>query len=68
LSIVERSRRSLPVVLGPSTNSAVPAHSPRSFGSTEAQETSLLPREASSIARLARTSAARKYSVSPARA
>ena len=68
LSIAETSFRSLPVALAPSTNSAVPAQSPRSFGSAEAQDTSALPREASSMARLARTSAARNSSVSPARA
>ena len=68
LSIAERSFRSLPVKLAPSTNSAAPAQSPRSFGSTEAQATSALPREASSMARLARTRAARNSSVSPARA
>ena len=54
--------------LAPSTNSAVPPQSPRSRGRTEAQDTSALPREASSMARLARTSAARNSSVSPARA
>src|SRR6202020_2110063 len=54
--------------LAPSTNSAVPAQSPRSFGKAEAQDTSALPREASSMARLARTKAARNSSVSPARA
>ena len=53
------------MALAPSTNSAVPAQSPRSFGSTEAQDTSPLPREASSMARLARTKAARNSSVSP---
>ena len=68
LSIAEISFRSFPVALAPSTNSTVPAQSPRSFGSTEAQDTSALPREPSSMARLARTSAARNSSVSPARA
>src|SRR5665647_1917901 len=43
LSIAETSFRSLPVALAPSTNSAVPTQSPRSFGSAEAQETSTLP-------------------------
>ena len=68
LPITEMSFRSLPVALAPSTNSAVPAQSPRSFGSTEAHDTSALPRDASSMARLARTRAARNSSVSPARA
>ena len=68
LSIAEMSLRSLPVKLAPKTNSAVAAQSPRSFGSAVAQATSARPREASSIARLARTRAARNSSVSPARA
>src|ERR1700760_826715 len=49
-------------------NSAVPAQSPRSLGNADAQDTSVLPSEALSIARLARTRAARNSSVSPARA
>src|SRR5471032_3201343 len=68
LSIAETSFRSLPVALAPSTNSAVPAQSPRSLGSTDAQDTSALPREASSMARLVRTRAARNSSVYPGRA
>src|SRR6267154_1805487 len=67
LSTTERSLRSLPAKLAPSTNSAVAAQSPRSFGTTDPQETSDR-REASSMARLARTRAARNSSVSPARA
>ncbi|MGY4628428.1 hypothetical protein ACVWY3_006184 [Bradyrhizobium sp. USDA 4486] len=68
LSIADSSFKSLPAKLAPSMNSAAPAQSPRSFGSAEAQEVSSLPRAASSMARLARTSAARNSSVSPARA
>src|SRR5882672_1828293 len=64
LSPTETSFKSLPEKLAPNTNSVVPAQSPRSFGSTEAQETSNR-RAASSIARLARTRAARNSSVSP---
>src|SRR6202022_4853099 len=61
--------RALAGKLGPSTNSLGPAQSPRSFGRTDAQDTSPLPpREASSTARLARTRAAKNSSVSPARA
>src|SRR3954454_18694520 len=37
LSTAEMSFRSFPAKLAPSTNSAVPAQSPRSLGSTEAQ-------------------------------
>ena len=68
LSIADSSFRSLPAKLAPSTNSAAPAQSPRSFGRTDAQDVSSLPRAASSMARLARTSAAKNSSVSPARA
>ena len=67
LSTVEKSFRSLPAKLAPSVNSIVPAQSLRSFGSADAQEASNL-REASSMARLVRTSVARNSSVSPARA
>ena len=67
LSPTEMSFRSLPEKLAPSVNSAVSAQTPRSFGSTDAQETSTR-RAASSMARLARTRAARNSSVSPGRA
>ena len=67
-STAETSARSLPQPNGPSTNSTVGRQSPRSFGSACAQEMSALPRAASAIARLARTSAARKSSISPSRA
>ena len=52
---------------GAEDESDVSAQSPRSFGSAEAHEKSNR-REASSMARLARTRAARNSSVSPARA
>src|SRR6266516_4146505 len=67
-SIADTSSRSLPHPKGPSTNSIVARQSPRSLGSTCAQETSVLPRAAFSIARLQRTRFAKKSSISPSRA
>src|SRR6266487_1544869 len=67
-SIADTSSRSLPHPKGPSTNSIVARQSPRSLGSTCAQETSVLPRAALSMARLQRTRFAKKSSISPSRA
>ena len=66
-SSAENCESSLPQPNGPSMNSIAPRQSPRSFGITCSHGTSAL-RAASLMARVARTSAARKSSSSPSRA